>query len=173
MKKNLSLLVLLICFVFAGNCANAHKVSNGDEILSDMYANPSNYIYFASASTGFSFFYYKPSVDVQRYSPPSYIIAARVITRHVGPGEDIFNDSVIKFRYDYSSRKMWKETFDDNRNLIWREIDPAKSKNYHDDNWIAAGEVLFYLAYNMSFFDKPVTEPAKRMRNGNPMTFKN
>ena len=168
----------LVAFVFslifmAGNYASAHRVPNGDEILADMYANPQNYIYFASASTGFSFYYYKPSLDVQQYSPPNYIIAARVIDRHVGPGESIWNDSIIKFRYDYNSRKMWAETFDNNRNLIWKEIDPIKSQNYHDDNWVAAGEVLFYLAYNKSFFDKPVTEPAKSIVNGNPKTFKN
>lgn len=169
--KFLAAVVLSIIFM-AGNYVSAHRAPNGDETLADMYAHPKNYIYFASASTGFSFFYYKPSVDVQQYNPPNYIIAARVITRHVSPGETIFDDSmIVKFRYDYNSRKMWAEVLDDNRNLTWKEIDPAKSQNYHDNNWVAAGEVLFYLAYNMSFFDNPVTEPAKKIASGNPQIF--
>ena len=88
------------------------------------------------------------SVDVQKYEPPNYIIAIRRLMRHTGPGENIVGDSIIRFKYNYDSRKMWIETLDeDGKNLIWKNIDPTKSRNYHDTNLVAAGEVLFYLAY--------------------------
>lgn len=145
----------------AGNCFAFGKVSNEQEILADMYANPRNYVCYGGASTGFSFYINKRSIDVQQYTPPNYIIAAREITHHLLPGENIVGDRVMRFRYDYKLHKMWLETFDENNNLYWKEINPAKSKNYHDDNWVAAGEILFYLAYNISFYDEIKTQAAK------------
>lgn len=168
--------ILILTFMFmmiAANCFAFFKVDNEQAILEDMYSNPYNYIYYGAASTGFSFYYYKPSVDVQKYEPPNYIIAIRSLTRHTVPGENITSDRIIRFKYNYDSRKMWIETRDeDSKNLIWKDVDPTKSKNYHDDNLVAAGEVLFYLAYKMSFFDKPVTKPAKDIVNGNPIIYK-
>ena len=58
---------------------------------------------------------------------------------------------------------MFIEEKDEHGNLTWRLIDPDKSKNYHDDNYVAAGEILFYLDYHMIFFDRVRTKAAEKV----------
>ena len=61
---------------------------------------------------------------------------------------------------------MYIETLDENKNRYWKYLDPSAQKTYHDDNLIAAGEYLFYFAYKMSFYGKPVTPSAQKLING-------
>lgn len=173
-------LVLLLVAVFftAGNCFAFGKVANSDTILDDMYVNPSKYIKYGGASTGLSFLIDKTSVKSDKYAPPEYIITARTIT-HYNSGrndkyEQIEKDGIVRYRYNYNSRQMWVETLDENNNLYWKEIDPAKSKNYHDDNWVSLGEILFFLNYDINFYGEIKSYIAKRYiekgLSGLPMT---
>lgn len=154
------ILVLLVVIIFlaASHCFAFGKIDNADVILADMYANPSRYIRYGGASTGLSFLIDRISVKSDKYAPPEYIITARTIT-HYNSGrndryEQIEADKIVRYRYDYCSRQMWVEALDENGNLYWKNIDPSKSQNYHDDNWVSLGEILFYLVYNMSFYDE-------------------
>lgn len=164
-----AMILLVATTVFA-----MRTLDNSDEILGELYENPSRYIRYGGASIGLSFYIDKESVNVHQYAPPKYIIAARKITHHNNGqgGEDIEGDSVLRYFYDYDARKMYVESKDKNGILSWKLIDPSKSKSYHDDNWVAAGEIMFYLAYNMSFYDKPATKAAQNVINGNPAFFR-
>lgn len=135
------------------------RVSNSEEILHDMYASPSKYIRYGGASTGLTFLIDKTSVNVHKYAPPQYIIAARKITHYNNGqhGEAIEADEIIRYAYDYNTKKMYIEERGNNGSNAWRYITPAASKSYHDDNLVSAGEILFYLAYNMSFYDNAAT----------------
>ena len=162
MKNGKFLVVLSVAIILMiGNCFAFGRVVNEKAILDDMYANLGKYIQYGGYSTGYSILIDRTSIKSDKYAPPEYIISAREITHHCVPGENIVGDIIIRYRYNYNSRQMWRETLDENQNLVWKNIDPTQSKSYHDDNLVAAGEILFYLAYNMSFFDTPVTERAK------------
>ncbi|WP_407398483.1 hypothetical protein [Anaerovibrio sp.] len=160
-------LLLIVCMLLLATTALAFpKVENSDAILADMKANPSRYVRFGGASVGQHYYIDKISINVHKYEPPEYIIAARWVTRsYVIAGENVYEDirldTTMRYKYDYDQRKMYFETTDENGNLIWKHIDPSLSKSYHDDNYIAAGEILFYLAYNMSFYDKIATHCAR------------
>ena len=160
MKKFL----LVACMLLLATTALAFpKVENSDDILADMKANPSRYVRFGGASVGLTFYIDKNSINVHEYEPPEYIIAARRLT-HAASGQGhkaIEFDGLMRYKYDYDQRKMYFETTNENGSLIWKHIDPTLSKTYHDDNYIAAGEILFYLAYNMKFYDKIATQSAK------------
>lgn len=156
MRKFLLTVILLL---IAMTAMAFPRVSNSDDILRDMYATPSKYIRYGGASTGLSFLIDRTSVNVHKYAPPQYIIAARKITHFNNGqhGEAIEADEIIRYSYDYNTKKMYVEERDNNGNNTWRYINPAASKSYHDDNLISAGEILFYLAYNMSFYDNAAT----------------
>ena len=159
MKKNFLVAMVSLLVLTASTASAGLRLPNSDEILAEMRANPSNFIQYGAASTGLSLFIAKNSLNVEHYSPPNYIISARRVV-HFNSGridiveEGISNDSVIRYKYDYASRKMYMETLDENK---------ATRKTYHDDNFIAAGEYLFYFAYRMSFYDKPVTPAAQHL----------
>ena len=165
--KKIFLVTMLSLLVLTASTASAGlRLPNSDEILAEMRANPSNFIQYGAASTGLSLFIAKNSLNVEYYSAPNYVISARQVIRFSsGREQGIIRDSIIKYRYDYASRKMYMETLDENKNLIWKYLDPATRKTYHDDNFIAAGEYLFYFAYRMSFYDKPVTPAAQNLIN--------
>ena len=70
----------------------------------------------------------KTSVNVHKYNPPEYIIAARSIT-HFDSGrndkyEQIVHDGNVRYRYNYIKRIMYREIKDDNGTLKWKLIDP-------------------------------------------------
>ncbi len=159
--KNLVRLTLTAIFVvaciFSATTAQAiGRVANEREILADMYAHPANYIRYGGASIGLSFLIARNSLNVELYNPPNYIISARRITHHNGiTKESIEGDDIIRYKYDFAAKKMYMEKQDQNKNVSWEYLEPADNKSYHYDNLVAAGEFLFYIAYNMSFYDKP------------------
>ena len=162
MKAIFSLLAFLIALL--PMCCQAQGMNENDyAVLNDMYAHPGNYIRYGGASIGFSFLVNKNSIDVQQYNPPNYIIAAREVIHHYdsfaewhdGIGESV-HSRIIRYKYDYANRKMYVEQKDRNNNPYWEYVDPQKIKSYHDENPIAGGELLFYLAYGINFYDKPV-----------------
>lgn len=168
MKKIFLVAVVSLLVLTASTASAGLRLQNSDEILAEMRANPSNFIQYGAASTGLSLFISKSSLNVEYYAPPNYVISAREVIRFNSGRidrveEGIIKDSNIRYKYDYASRKMYMETFDENKNRIWKYLDPATRKTYHDDNFIAAGEYLFYFAYKMSFYDKPVTPAAQNL----------
>lgn len=97
-----------LCFVW-------RPCKNPDAILKDLKSHPEAYIRYGGMSTGFSFYIEKASVDVQKYAPPEYVIAVRKIV-HGDNGmineyhrEDIYEDSILRFAYDYTTRNMFVE----------------------------------------------------------------
>ena len=84
----------------------------------------------------FFILYRKSSVDVQKYAPPEYVIAVRKII-HGDNGmineyhrEDIYEDSILRFAYDYTTRNMFVEKKDENGNIVWQYLDPSKADDY-------------------------------------------
>jgi len=175
-KYVLIIATFLMFYILPSATFGFGKIANSDAILADMYANPDKYIRYGGASIGLSFLIDKTSINVHKYNPPEYIISVREIT-HYNSGrndkyEQIEYDGYIRYRYDYAKKRMYKEVKDNNGILKWELVDPSASKSYHDDNWVSLGEIMFYLAYNMSFYDKPII--AKEFINdglsGLPMT---
>ena len=151
-------MTFLTMLMFTTSVFALPRLANSDEILADMYANPGKYIRYGGASIGLSFFVDKTSVNVHKYNPPEYIIAAKVLTHYNnGQGKEVIeHETTYRYLYDYKNRKMYMEHQNKNGFTEWKLVDHAASKTYHDDNWVALGEVMFYLSYNMSFYDKPV-----------------
>ena len=125
-----------------------------------------------------SFIIAKNSLNVEYYSPPNYVISARKIV-HFNSGaennyENIESDSIIRYKYDYATKKMYVEAQEENGSRYWDYLDPSARKTYRDDNPIAAGEFLFYLAYKINFYGNPVTNSFSRFLNegltGMPLT---
>ena len=196
--KQAFLLVMVSLLVLTTSTASAiGRLSNSDEVLAEMYSNIPNFIRYGGASTGLSFLIAKSSLNVEYYSPPTYIISARKIT-HFNRGtndnyEAILEDSTIKYKYDIASKKMYVEAQDDNQNRYWKYLEPSgqetqisitskefKQKSY---NLIAAGEFLFYFAYKTNFYGNPVSGsfkqfldkgitgiPLRRLENGGDST---
>ena len=169
MKKFLGLLVMLL-FISTTSVSAIRLAPNSDEILDEMHSNQSNFIRYGGMSTGVTLFIAKSSLNVEFYSPPNYIISAREVVyfnsgRIDRTEEGILKESTIRYKYDIANKKMYIETIDENKNLYWKYLDPTTRKNYKDDNPIAAGEYLFYLAYKISFYGQPVTPSAKKFIN--------
>lgn len=163
----------LVAFIFSlffmvGNCLAE------SDILSDMYANPKNYISIGSAGTGLTMYVSKSSLDVQEYAPQKYIISIRwaMCSFHRIQENGVWKDSITaephrlnRYLYDYSERKIYVEERDANNNLYWEYLDPQFANSSISDprrlNMISA-EFAFYWAYNQSFFDKPVSDSLRR-----------
>ncbi|MBR1396649.1 MAG: hypothetical protein IJ563_03825 [Selenomonadaceae bacterium] len=155
------------------------------ELLNDMYNNPKNYISLGGAGSGIAIYISKSSVNVQQYSPPKYIIAVQWIsvsfTRRQENG--IWKDVVYadlgrneRYLYDYESKKIYAEDYDNENNPYWEYLD---TKNINDPGTagraksmkMASAELAFYWAYNMSFFDKPISWRFKRYMEEGKGTF--
>lgn len=141
------------------------KIANSDFILADLHAHPNSYIRYGGQSTGRTFYMSKPSIAVQKYEPPTYIIAVQAYYHYTnGPKtgvEFIYDTELLRFKYDYDTRSMYVENKDRNGAKHWEYMDP---KRIHDNEYyhrmgakLVAGEMCFYLAYNMSFYDKPAS----------------
>lgn len=143
------------------------KIANSDFILADLHAHPNSYIRYGGHSIGCSYYMSKPSIAVQKYEPPTYIIAVQAYYHYTSGIRDhveyIYDTELLRFKYDYSTRNMYIEETDRNGAKHWEYIDPKRMNDneysYHRGMWgkLAAGEMCFYLAYNMSFYDKPVS----------------
>ena len=154
--KQAFLLVMVSLLVLTTSTASAiGRLSNSDEVLAEMYSNIPNFIRYGGASTGLSFLIAKSSLNVEYYSPPTYIITNDNY-------EHIESDSIIRYKYDYATKKMYIETQGENGNFYWKYLDLSTRKTYHDDNPIAAGEFLFYFAYKISFYENPITGSFKQ-----------
>ena len=174
MKKILGL-TLMLMFI-ASSCFAGPYGKNNPIILEDMYKNPSNYVNIVTENFGLSYYLAKNTINVEKYSPPNYIISFKMIYHLFTPDKDMIkeveyagyaNNSTIRYKYDYSSRKMQIEKYDENHNPYWSDVDvspitPEKSKKMRGQDFrdrereIGGGEIAFYLAYKISFFDNPI-----------------
>ena len=143
MKKWLLLVMAFCCFLFGGfNTANADYpvYLNGDR----------NFILIATFR-GTGYYLDRSSLVVQQYAPPQYIIAVNVVdVPQAYNGEStISRIQTDKFRYDWNTKSMY--LFSNSKNT-WSYMNPY---GYKIDKYmieIPAGEMAFYLAYNMKFY---------------------
>lgn len=143
MKKWLLLVMAFCYFLFGGfNTANAdyQEHLNGDP----------NFILIATFR-GTGYYLDKSSLVVQQYAPPQYIIAVNVVdVPHAYDGDTIISRvQTDKFLYNWNTKSMY--LYSDSKNT-WNYINPY---GYKIDKYmieIPAGEMAFYLAYNMKFY---------------------
>ena len=180
MKKIFGLLAVFL-MIFSTNCFAGIYGEKSTEILNNMYNEPSRYIDFGFIGMGMCFFVDKNSIRVDQYNPPKYIISFREIPFSINNGNHAYDNNLTRYMYDYKSQKMYREYYK-NRNFnqpFWEEIDSDVthfSGRTGDSRlvWIAEGEVAFYLAYNMSFYKKPISDVLKeRIKSGKWKTFEN
>ncbi len=112
----------------------------------------SNYILCAGHMGG-GYYVDRSSLVVKQYKPPVYIIAVDVVSV---PDADSSKTkiSAVKtyhFMYRYDQRNMYVPMEDPNSDLDWRYLKPNGT---YAETGVAmpAGEIAFYLAYNMRFY---------------------
>ena len=164
MKKSILSIITLIFMVIVSSVAFAQ---------SDLDNDPK----YISCPVGMGFIRYidTASVDVQEYRPPQYIITISEVTRHMN---DIQNTRLryctLKFKYDYTNRKMYlycpnhgdgfkdryifakkssKKPIDTSINWDseWQYIDPGVYYGEGTGHLAVAGEIAFAIAYNLKF----------------------
>lgn len=172
--KILALLVIII-FLAAGNCCARVSGVPGipdSETLADMNQNPRSYILYGGLGSGVSCYIYKKSIDVQKYAPPEYIISFKNINYVAFRGVTA-KTSIKRYKYNFDEKKMYWEVNDKDGITRWELLDIISLQNGTGGarSILAAGEIAFYLAYNISFFDTPITDYAKKIINGNPVYF--
>ena len=170
MLKKVLLFFALIMFVSA-NCSAGPYGENNPAVLEDLHTNPSNYIICGGASTGITYYIYKNSIHVDQYAPPNYIISLKICfyANNGMRGENLHEVARyinMRYKYNYSERKIYVERFDKQKNSYWDYIDPKIINTFEGykkgwDTDMAAAEIAFYLSYNMSFYDKPVSKSAE------------
>lgn len=152
MRKILGLMVCIFV-MFSGNCF----ASTGSSVLINSLKNDPNYIYIGGVGSGFAILLDKTSINVHEYNPPYYTIAfIRIDYSNIPPRVPIeaIKSSVHRYHYDYDTRKIFSEGFD----KTWHYVDPVDlSKTNGGRSMLAEAELVFYLAYDMSFFDKPLS----------------
>lgn len=161
MKKLFSIFIMLGIMMISTTCFAS--------LYEDLKNDP-NYIYYGGAGTGISFFLDKTSINVNKYEPPIYIIAFINMSYSAGFPKGGTPESVspktVWYKYNYDSRKMYLGRQNVDGILSWEYIDPQEvNLNSTLNSVVTGGELAFYLAYNMSFYDKPVTFLTKKYIN--------
>ena len=140
--KKLLLLMTLIFSIFLSNSAIAGGIYddhlNGDPnfILVDGHMSSAWYID-------------RSSLVVQKYAPPQYIIAVNVITvnNYERGNRSISKVTTMRFLYNWNTKDMF---IDRDLNNNWRHLRP--NGPWSDTGIVRpAGEMAFYLAYNLKF----------------------
>ena len=168
--------------MIAANCSAFVLGELDMNILEDMKKNPSNYIFFGGVGTGVSVYIDRRSLDVQQYSPPNYIISFKKIFYSVQPDLEkklgnykiTTSYAIDRYKYNFNERKMYVEYLYRNGKLDthWEYIEPTKSGTSGQRSIVSGGEIIFYLAYNMSFYNEPISELLKEyLKTGQWKTF--
>lgn len=139
--------IVALIFILSTNFS---RIEAHDD-LADMYENPGNYVYYGGASVGMSFLIDRSSVEIF-----GDVITAREIVHYSGM-DDFIDLQKISYRYDLNEGKFYR--LDSENNLIY--ADPENQNNSYSTNLVSAGEILYYLAYNETFFDEPMTRNSK------------
>lgn len=161
MKKLFSMFIMLRIMMFSTTCFAS--------LYEDLKNNP-NYIYYGGGGTGISFFMDKSSLIVNKYEPPIYIIAFISMNYSAGFTKsgvpETVHPKVVWYKYNYNLRRMYLGKPNIDGTFSWEYID-TKNTNIDSalNSIIAGGEIAFYIAYNMSFYNKPVTFLAKKYIN--------
>lgn len=116
--------------------------------------NP-NFI-LCNGKMGTGYYVDRSSLNVQRYAPPTYIIAVNVVgVPDADMGKtDISDVYSYSFLYKYDERRMF--IAGDGQDYDWRYLDPRAS--YAETGIVMpAGEMAFYLAYNLRFYGDKVS----------------
>ena len=161
MKKICSVFILAGIMMFSTTCFAS--------IADDLENNP-NYIYYGGAGTGISFFLDKTSINVNKYEPPVYIIAFINMSYSAGFPKGGRPESVtpitVWYKYNYDSRKMYLGRQQVDGTFSWEYINPQEvNTNSAINSMVTGGELAFYLAYNRSFYDEPISFLAKQYIN--------
>ena len=178
---------LILGLIFLLNTAVTYATRYGEEdpaMLADMYKNPARYIHIGSDNFGLSFYLDKTTVESHEYAPPIYIIAFKPVYHLFTPDLEqrieveyagYTANGVQRYKYDYSTRKMYIEKYNQNGNSYWENIAPLTKEQmshmiggdirYHERK-LTAGEIAFYLVYGMSFFEQPTYGAADFINNG-------
>lgn len=160
MKKAFSIFILIGMMMFSIPCSAS--------MFDDLRNNP-NYIYYGGVSIGVSFFMDKTSINVHQYKPPIYIIAFTNLTCKSGAPHEGFPENVTygtkRYKYNYDTRQMYYEEKKATGETSWEYIDPHKATKGYEYAQLSGGEIAFYLAYNMSFYDEPISFLAKQYIN--------
>lgn len=161
-------------FFMVGNCSAKGMIPGNDDpaALEDMNQNPQNYILCGGIGTGVSVYIYKNSIDVQKYTPPEYVIVLKKIYYNVNRGVST-SSKIEKYRYDLNKREIYIEMYGRDGRIEWELLNPLQFGSGGGRSILATGEIAFYLAYKMSFFDKPITDFAKRYIETGAGTFDN
>lgn len=167
MKKFIALVVLL-CAVFVSSTAAAvdTKYFNGDK----------NYLY-CGFSMGMGYFVITNTLNVEQYAPPIYIISVDVISvsNYFDGGTKMMWRHTDRFKYDYSTRKMYVYTPNGGEHMRRRyenqyrhnkqKMDEARAIDWNSE-WTYVfpdvfygegavfpnvGELAFALAYKVKF----------------------
>ena len=174
MKKFLELLVMFVLIfmipseIFAQNLPVVLSGSN-KILLEDMSAHPSNYVFIGGGGPDRILYVSKPSIDVQQYAPPKYIISVKRITIYNIGRRDANNNwytqrsaevGTCRYLYDYNAKKIYVES-NSNGKASWQLIDLSQANKGNVSpigKDIRTAEFAFYLAYKKSFFDKPLSD---------------
>ncbi len=172
MKIFCSLIVGLMLLMNTAVTGATRYGESDPAMLADMYKNPARYIHIGSDNFGLSFYLDKTTIESHEYAPPIYIIAFKPVYHLLSesPGKKGadeyagYNGGIRRYKYDYSSRKMYIEEQDSNGSSYWKNISPLTKEQishmnggeirYHS-KLITAGEIAFYLVYGISFFEQP------------------
>lgn len=160
MKKRLSIFIVVGIMMFSTTCFAS---------LAEELDNNPNYIHYGGVSIGVAFYMDKTSINVHKYEPPIYIIAFTNLTYKSGAPHEGFPENVTystkRYKYNYDTRQMYCETKKANGEIYWEYIDPNKATKGYDYALLSGGEIAFYLAYNMSFYDEPISFVVKKYIN--------
>lgn len=132
MKKHIVLLVCWIIIILMSTCLAGPfpKHLNGDSDIIQMHQN--TYIR-------------KSSVNVIKYAPPEYTISIEVL---VGDFDgNVTSKYTSKFFYEYDNKNMYYRNAGE-----WVYIQP-KSFEAVNTEMRSIGEMAFYLAYGIRFFN--------------------
>ncbi len=93
----------------------------------------------------------KSSINVHRYDPPNYIIAFSSVSYDRFPSGNYANSFLVRYSFNYETRKMYRETTDANGSKYWEYIETnGYSKLPANRMWLLAGGgigVLFGIQY--------------------------
>jgi len=138
--------VLMLCFSSVAN-ANYPIYLNGDRNL-----------ILCDGHMGMAWYVDRTTLNVQKYEPPQYIITVNVVSASSAYNneEDFYNGGKgkikdvrrMRFFYNWDLRKMYIDTTGKDG---WRLLSPNGS--WAESGVVMpAGELAFYLAYNMKFY---------------------
>lgn len=169
--KKFIVLTILLCTVMISSTASA---------IDKVYFNGDNNYLFCGYTQGVAFFVDRNTLNVEKYSPPIYIISVAVVNvrNYFNGGNQLGSRRNYRFKYDYLTRKMYLYTPEGGESLRKRyenqyRNNPQKMNEARDIDWNSewtyvfpevfygegavfpnVGEIAFALAYKIKFHTK-------------------